>query len=268
MRFCPDRWLGIVLAGVLCGCPLLAQDATDILVSPAVANLKLGESRNFRATDKNGHILRGVEWTASQAGVLKLIAGDEVEVTAMQSGKCTLIAHLNQASGDAQVEVLEGSAMKPGTVLWSAPTQLGCTSIQIVQATPTADGPDLYQTSACPDGTYVTALTSDGILLWRKKLGSEGKAPSLAPSKSIGTVTPVTATPAVALNTHAKSICDAVSVGSKKEAIRDLVKERGLPPPADSPNGPWLIEEDSVQCKFWFDSDARVTRKQKILVAQ
>jgi hypothetical protein len=200
MRFCPDRWIGIVLVGVLCGCPLLAQDAADILVSPAVANLKVGESRNFRATDKNGHILRGVEWIASQPGVLKLIAGDEVEVTAMQSGKCTLTAHLNQASGDAQVEVLEGSAMKPGTVLWSAPTQPGCTSIQIIQATPTADGPDLYQTSACPDGTYVTALTSDGILLWRKKLGSEGKAPSLVPLKSIGTVTPVTATPAVALS--------------------------------------------------------------------
>jgi hypothetical protein len=168
MKLCPIRWLGIMLVGILWCCPSPAQES--VLVSPAVANLTVGENRNFRATDKNGHILRGVEWTASQPRVLKLTAGDEVEVTATQPGKCTLTAHLNQASGEAQVEVLEGSTMKPGTVLWSAPTQPGCTSIQIVQAMPTADGPDLYQTSACPDGTYVTALTSDGILLWRKRL--------------------------------------------------------------------------------------------------
>ena len=260
--------LGFVIAGLLCCHSLFAQDGASVLVSPAVATLKVGESRSFRVTDKNGHRLQGVQWTASEPAVLELLAGDEVEVTAKQSGKCTLTAHAGQGSGEAQVEVVEGATMKPGTILWSAPAQPGCQSIQIVQAVPTADGPDLYQTSACPDGTYVTALTSDGMLLWRRKLGAEKNAPSAFQAKALATSAAAASVPAVPLNTHAESICDAVAVGTKKDTVKDLLTERALSRAAESSDNLWVVEEDSVQCRLWFDADARVSKKRKILVAE
>ena len=64
--------LGLVIAGLLCCHPLFAQDGASVLVSPAVATLKVGESRSFRVTDKNGHRLQGVQWTASEPAVLDL----------------------------------------------------------------------------------------------------------------------------------------------------------------------------------------------------
>ncbi len=257
--------LGFVIAGLLCCNSLFAQ---DVLVSPAVATLKVGESRSFRVTDKNGHRLQGVQWTASEPAVLELTPGDEVEVTAKQSGKCTLTAHAGQGFGEAQVEVVDGATMKPGTILWSAPAQPGCQSIQIIQAMPTGTGPDLYQTSACPDGTYVTALTSDGMLLWRRKLGAEKNAPSAFQAKALATSTAAASAPSVPLNTHAASICDAVSVGTKKDTLKDLLSARTLSRAPESSDNLWVVEEDSVQCRLWFDADARVSKKRKILVAQ
>jgi hypothetical protein len=259
--------LATVIAGLLCCTPLLSQTASSVLVSPAVATLRVGESRSFRVTDNNGHVLHGVHWTASDPGVLELLAGDEVEVTAKQSGKCTITAHADQGSGDAQVEVMEGATMKAGTILWSAPTQPGCQSIQIIQAVPTANGPDLYQTSACPDGTYVTALTSDGMLLWRRKLGAEKNVPAAFQAKSSAAAAALASAPVTSLNTHAASICDAVSLGMKKDVVKDLLTGRALasgPGPSDNL---WVVEEDSVQCKLWFEAD-RVSKKRKILVAQ
>jgi hypothetical protein len=253
---------GLVIAGLLCCRALFAQ---DVLVSPAVATLKVGESRSFRVTDKNGHRLQGVQWTASEPAVLELLAGDEVEVTAKQSGKCTLTAHAGEGSGEAQVEVVDGATMKPGTILWTAPAQPGCQSIQIVQAVPTADGPDLYQTSACPDGTYVTALTSDGMLLWRRKLGAEKNAPSAFQAKAPASSAASGPAP---LNTHAASICDAVAVGTKKDTVKDLLTARALSRAPESSDNLWVMEEDSAQCRLWFDSDARVSKKRKILVAE
>ena len=255
--------LGFVIVGLLCCHPLFAQ---DVLVSPAVATLKVGESRSFRVTDKSGHRLQSVQWTASDPAVLELLAGDEVEVTAKQSGKCTLTAHAGQDSGEAQVEVVDGATMKPGTILWSAPAQPGCQSIQIVQAVPTADGPDLYQTSACPDGTYVTALTSDGMLLWRRKLGAEKNAPSAFQAKAAASS--AASAPVVPLNTHAASICDAVAVGTKKDTVKELLTARALSRTPESSDNLWVVEEDSVQCRLWFDVEARVSKKRKILVAQ
>ena len=259
--------LGLMIAGLLCRHPLFAQDGASVLVSPAVATLKVGESRSFRVTDKNGHRLQGVQWTASEPAVLDLTPGDEVEVTAKQSGKCTLTAHAGQGSGEAQVEVVGGATMKPGTILWSAPAQPGCQSIQIIQAMPTGTGPDLYQTALAP-----TALTSPPsppmACCWRRKLGAEKNAPSAFQAKALATSTAAASAPSVPLNTHAASICDAVSVGTKKDTLKDLLSARTLSRAPESSDNLWVVEEDSVQCRLWFNADARVSKKRKILVAQ
>ena len=240
------RRTGTVIAALLCSHLLLAQEVPSVLISPGVATLTVGESRNFRATDKNGHRLHGVQWACSEPGVLDLNSEDEVEVTAKHPGHCTLTAHADQGFGDAQVEVMDGTAMKPGTILWSQPARPGCESIQLIQAVPTANGPDLYETSACPDGSYVTALTSDGMLLWRRRLGADKNVPSAIHTKGSFITATVNSAPVVPLNTHAASICDAVSVGMKQEVVKDLIKEHALPAATEFTETPWSVDEDGA----------------------
>jgi hypothetical protein len=222
----------------------------------------VGDARSFRAVDKNGHILHDVQWTASDPAVLELTSGDEVEVTAKQAGKCTLIAHASEGFAEVQVEVVSGTKMQPGTVMWSAPAQPGCKPIQIIQAVPTANGPDLYETSACPDGTYIRAFTADGIMLWRRRLEStRGASSPLSPAKS------VTALPAASINTRAVSICDSISDGMKKEVVQELLKGHKLSSGDPSLNL-WVVDQEGAQCKLWFNADSQVIKKRKVLTTE
>jgi hypothetical protein len=105
------------------------------------------------------------------------------------------------------------------------------------------------------------------MLLWRRKLGAEKNAPSAFQSKG-PTSAASSSAPSVPLNTHAASICDVVSVGTKKDTLKDLLSVRALSRAPESSDNLWVVEEDSVQCRLWFDADARVSKKRKILVAQ
>jgi hypothetical protein len=62
MKLCPIRWLGIMLVG---SCP----SPESVLVSPAVANLTVGEPELSGHGQKwTNPARRGAEWTASQPG--------------------------------------------------------------------------------------------------------------------------------------------------------------------------------------------------------
>jgi len=55
--------------------------------------------------------------------------------------------------------------MPVGTTIWSSGAVPDCKSVQLVQAVPSANGPEMYDTSHCADGDYITALTADGMQL-------------------------------------------------------------------------------------------------------
>jgi plastocyanin len=258
------RWVtaGVIIiisisAGMMCG-SLLAQDTPPVSVSPSTATIMVGDTRSFRAVDKNGHMLRDVHWTASEPAVVSLAPGDEVEITAKQVGKCTVTVHASQGFADAQVEVVGGAALPLGTVKWSAADLPGCHTIKIIPAVPSANGPDVFEQSACSDGTYVRAFTAEGILLWRRKIDSTIRGSF--PSKE--------AAPVASMNTHASSICDSVSAGMKKDAVGELLKARNLSTAAESSENLWTVEEEGAQCKLWFDADSQVTRKRKTLTTE
>jgi|HubBroStandDraft_1064217.scaffolds.fasta_scaffold02030_9 hypothetical protein len=61
--------------------------------------------------------------------------------------------------------------MPVGTAIWSSGAVPDCKSVQLVQAMPWANGPDRYGTSHCADGDSITAITADGMQLWRRSLG-------------------------------------------------------------------------------------------------
>jgi hypothetical protein len=237
-----------------------AQTAPPVAVTPGSATMMIGETRSFRAVDGSGRFLRHVQWTVSQTGIVEISSGDEVEVTALTPGSVTLTARTTSGVGEAHVEVA-GKALAPGTVLWSGGEIPGCHPTNITQAVPTASGPDLYEQSECPDGTYIRAFTAQGVVLWRRKMESVGHTPA---NSDVVSAPASSATP---LNTHPRSICDSVSVGAKAEAVRALVRTRNLSAP-DSMERVWVFEEAGVECRLWFGKDSDVVKKRKTIIAE
>ena len=248
----------IVLASVICCTLLSAQSAPLVSVSPASATMLVGESHRFRAVDGSGHALRNVDWTVFEPGIVEITAGDEVLVTALRAGKVTLRAHAGDGSADAHIEVVEGNSLPQGTVIWSSGDLPGCRTRKIMPAVPVPNGPDVFEESQCADGTYIRAYTSDGILMWRRKISTNGTP---------GTKAAEPAPPSNSFNTRAGSICDSISVGMKDEAVGDLLQARNLAVPATTQKI-WVIEEEGVQCKVWFGATSCVVKKRKTLTAE
>lgn len=249
----------VLALAVVIGCSLLnAQSAPSVTVSPASVTMLVGESRRFRAVDGSGHPLRNVDWMASQSGIVEVSSEDEVVVTAQQVGKVTLMAHTSTGSANAHIEVVGGGPLPQGTVIWSSGDMPGCRSTKIMPAVPVANGPDVFEESQCADGTYIRAYTSDGILLWRRKIASNGASPA-KPAEVSNSSNP--------FDTRAGSICDSVSVGMKQDAVIELLKARNLGVPTTGQKT-WIIEEDSAQCKLWFDTTSGVVKKRKTLTTE
>jgi hypothetical protein len=108
----------------------------------------------------------------------------ELVITARRVDEFRIAARSAGGSAEAAVEVVEGAALPTGTAKWSAGTIDGCKTTQVVPAVPSAGGADVFQHSVCQDGSYVSAYTTDGILLWRHKIGASG-AP-VAASRNVG----------------------------------------------------------------------------------
>lgn len=247
----------VVVAGLVCG-HLLAQDTPPVSISPSNATIVVGETRSFRAVDKNERMLHDVHWTASEPAVLDLAPDDEVEITAKQVGRCTVTAHASQGFADAHGEVVGGAALPQGTVKWSAADLPACHTSKIFPAVPSPNGPDVFEHSACSDGTYVRAFTSEGILRWRRKIGSTTSGP--VPSRE-------TACP-TGLHKHPCPLYLRLNLcRQKRDAVRDRLKARHLSAAAGSSESLWTVEEEGAQCKLWF-ADSQVTRKRKTLTTE
>ncbi len=242
--------------------PLIAQNAPySIAISPASATILVGESRRFRAVDREGHMQRSVYWTISDPAAFAFEPGDELVLTAKQPGEFRITVRAGERAAEASIKVLQGNSLPKGSVIWSSAHPAGCKPRQLVQAVPTDNGPDLYGVSDCEDGTYVEALTADGVQLWRRRIGDTRVAiPGLGDEKPI---TPNR------LDVNSTSVCDAVTVGTAQEKVKDLLKSRKLSFNEDPHQKQvWLVEESSTQCKLWFDDKSVLARKRKILVAE
>jgi hypothetical protein len=241
---------------------LRGQSSSFVVITPQSATLLVGDSRSFRLVDQNGQFQRDVTWTISDPDALQPTPGDELTVTAKQAGEFHISAQSRNGSAEASVEVMEGK-MPVGTAIWTSPRVPGCKPIQLVQAMPSANGPDMYDTSHCEDGDYITALTSDGMTLWRRRVGS-----SQAPTPSVTEKTEDTI-PAARLNPRSPSICDSLSTGTGQQAVRDLLHQRNLSfTETASGERVWAIDESNSQCKLWFDDKLVLVKKRKIFVAQ
>ena len=245
---------------LLRGAALAGQSSSFVVITPQSATVMVGESRSFRLVDQNGRMQRNVNWTISDPDALKAKPGDEVTITANQAGDFRINAQSENGSAEATVKVLEGK-MPVGTTMWSTPTGPGCKSLQLVQAMPSETGPDMYETSRCEDGDYVTALTSDGMQMWRRRIGGPGAIPAAAEIKN-----PATASPT---RLDSASLCDSVLVGTDQQKIRDLLRQHSLSfSEGTAHERVWIVEESSTQCRLWFDDKFVLTKKRKIFVTR
>jgi hypothetical protein len=154
------------------GQPVEPPDSLQI--TPAVANVMVGATQHFTAIDSNGNPRQDVTWTVSNPSLASVMTdeNDAAVLTGLAAGQVTLTANAETASGQEQVTILTAAAYSPGTVIWSTSPVAGFSPTQIVQAVPTASGPDLYSTQLSSDGTQsiVQALTADGRQLWQATL--------------------------------------------------------------------------------------------------
>jgi hypothetical protein len=114
-----------------------------------------------------------------------------------------LTANAEGDSADRDIEILAGSSRKNGTVLWPVTPIPACNNTNLIQAVPSANGPDLYDQELCPEGGVLRALTADGRELWRRSFG--GSSAPVAELNPGGTVKAPER-----LNPHNTSVCDSV----------------------------------------------------------
>lgn len=265
---------------LLIGMPiLLAQDTQYVAVNPGIANLVIGQSQRFRIVDQNGRMQRNVSWTISDREAFAVEEGDEMVLTAKTAGTYQITGRVSGGSAQADIKIISDRALPTGSVKWSVPSPPGCKTVQIVPAVPSDSGVDVYESSTCPDGTYVAAYTEDGIQVYRQKVGGPGQAaPQVIPTFTSSSPSKPAAAPRPALSSGSTSlrasislasVCDQIALGAAQEHVRELLKSRNLLLSAEGPSGHvWVVAEATTQCKLWFDDKAVLTRKSKTLVSE
>ncbi|MGC1418030.1 MAG: hypothetical protein WA817_22270 [Candidatus Acidiferrum sp.] len=166
-----------------------ADSDQSLFVTPAVVNMMVGDIHSFSAFDIDGNTVTSeAEWSLSNSYVADLSNGNGPTIMAKDHGTVTLRARIGGRTAEATITVTTDSQFKPGTILWSAPQVPGFKGSQIVQAVPSANGPDLYCIDKSDDGdTLIRALFSDGRQLWMKHYSITGKPGTIkgAPTRFI-----------------------------------------------------------------------------------
>lgn len=244
----------------------------------------VGEARTFRAVGRDGRIRRDVRWgISSQHAASITVNGGEVTVEARESSPSVLLtASAEGDSADASIEIRRAGDMPTGTAIWSVSATPGCTSTKMIQAVPSANGPDLYVQEACPDGTMIRALTADGRELWRRQLGSGGAPANMAVPIAQGPYIGMLANGAsskaagksdepagVHISPSAASVCDSIRVGMARDDVFKRITEYKITLDArQRQSDTWMLEEEGFRCAISFDAKTgNVIKKNKTIVA-
>lgn len=250
-----------------------AEQPPALLVVPSHATMLVGEDRTFRAVGQNGRIQHNVRWSVfpADAAELKTTADEVIVHTLSPSSTVVLTANSGGESAEATIEIRAGNSLTPGTVMWSVTRLPDCKAGNLTQAIPSANGPDLYDQEACPDGIYIRAFTADGRELWRRRLGDLSlPLPSRSEVKDRtepGEQITQDVNGARIGFLHFRAMCDVVSAGANKETVAKLARDRNLQLDAKQrASDQWLFEEPGSRCVIFFDQSGAVVKKKKTIV--
>jgi hypothetical protein len=243
---------------------VVAQDAPALSVVPTKATMLVGETRTFRAVGRDGRSRHNVRWGVSPEHAAKLtVDGDEATVRAEEPSSTVVVtAYAESDSSIASIEIRSGPSLPTGTLKWSVSHLPGCKSMNMTQAVPSANGPDIYVEESCPDGAYVRALTADGRELWRRRMGS-ALAP-IVPDLEGKEETQ----PAEHINLSTRSLCDEISSGMTKDSVAKLAQDRNLRlGEKERRRNSWVFEEHNFRCTISFGEAGTVVKNKKIIIA-
>jgi hypothetical protein len=144
----------------------------SLRITPTSVTMLVGETRQFSVEDERGKPSALATWTVSDDTLATLSSGNQPTLLALLPGQVTLTATVLDVQTQIVVNIVAGTALPNGTIIWSTPTLQGFSPAGIIQAVPTDRGPDTVTTYALQksvDGsqTIVEAFTGDGRLLWR-----------------------------------------------------------------------------------------------------
>jgi hypothetical protein len=150
---------------------LAISSPISIQVTPPSPNMLVGATQTFTAVDDQGVERPDATWTVSDSTIANFVDGSPNTLMADAVGQVTVTATVGGASAQTSVTVLTGTTPPIGTVLWSGSLVPGFSTQQIVQAVPTADGPDFYAIDTGANGdTLVRALKSTGEQMWQHQI--------------------------------------------------------------------------------------------------
>jgi hypothetical protein len=256
-------FLAFAFASLWSANSLIAQPSYGVIVSPSSATLMVGESRSFRLVDNSAHVIKNVDWSAVDTGIVEVSGDDEVRVTALRTGNVTLRARGGHGTAYAHIEVIDGARPR-GTVEWNSRDVAGCRVLGVDQVRVVGNGPGVMTHSQCSDGLYLNAYSPQGVFMWRFKLGAGSDATDATPN-SLDTGASSADTQA-SMETRASSICDSISDGMNELAVAQLMVSRHLRP-MPKEQTMWVIEEDNAKCTLWF-SAFKVEKKRKTLTSE
>jgi len=131
-----------------------------------------------------GHPRTDATWTVDNSSIATISTDASPTLTGVAAGIVNLTASIGSVTSQIQVNILAGTSLPVGTVLWTAPTTPGNTVQQIAQAMPSLNGPDLFSIES-GSSILIKALTSDGRILWQTQLAA-GLGPKALPDGSGG----------------------------------------------------------------------------------
>jgi len=132
--------------------PSPSASPNDLMLSPILVNMLVGETQRFSLFDVAGHKLTAVaEWSINDTSVADLAIQDGVPVlTSKTTGTVKLRARVDAQSTEATVNVITPEEMKPGTIRWSTPPVPGFKPKDIVIAVPSGPRPPPNSDSSKP----------------------------------------------------------------------------------------------------------------------
>jgi hypothetical protein len=141
-----------------------------LTVTPSGVNMLVGNMQQFNAIDELGRVRTDATWTVSDTTIATITSDSSPLLTAVGVGQATLTATVGSVTGQTTFNVLSGTLLPAGTLLWSAPPPPGYTAQQMLQAEPATGTPDIYTVAQGSGGCLVTGFTGGGQQLWTTSL--------------------------------------------------------------------------------------------------
>jgi hypothetical protein len=142
---------------------------TSLQVTPTGVNMVVGGTQQFTAVDDQGRPRSDATWSIDNTSIATIDTNSSPTLTAVATGTATLTATVGSVTAQTEVNVLSGTSLPPGAVMWSSPSASGYSNGGFSQAQPLDDsGPDVFVFQRGPSGQTLTgAYTNDGRQIWQ-----------------------------------------------------------------------------------------------------